>query len=82
MIPEQRHLNQQWDLAEHEDRYDDCTRLSDAIHRHLDIHIVQSHNGQGQMTTPNRPHQQIKMQSGLPQMLTVDPRGTSTTVLS
>ena len=65
MIAEHCHLQQQWELAEHEDRYDDCTRLSDAIHRHLDIYIAQSHHGQGQMTTPNRPHQQIKMQPGL-----------------
>ena len=40
MIAEHCHLQQQWELAEHEDRYDDCTRLRDAIHRHLDIYIA------------------------------------------
>ena len=65
MIAEQRHLQQQWDLAVQERRWSAAARFSDDSHRQIDIYIAQSHNGQGEMTTPNRPHQQIKMQPGL-----------------
>ena len=65
MIAEQHHLHQQWDSTVQERRWSAADRFSDVIHRQLDIYIDQSHNGQGQMTTPNRTHQQIKIQSGL-----------------
>jgi len=70
VIAEQRHLQQQWDWAVQEGRGYAAHRFSDAIHRNLDDYILfcviaHSHNGQGQRTTPNRPHQQLPMQPGV-----------------
>ena len=70
VIAEQRHLQQQWDWAVQEGIGYAAHRFSDVIHRNLDDYILfcviaDSHKGQGQRTTPNRPHQQLPMQPGV-----------------
>ena len=62
MIAEQRHLQQQSDLAIKERRWSTARCFIDTLHRKLDDYIrlgdiAHSHNGHGQRTTPNRPHQ-------------------------